>query len=172
MHLNSKMRCYIGLGSNLSQPLQQLNSAKDKIVNLPDTGLKKCSSIYQSTALTLDDEPQNDYLNAVIEIETTLTAEMLLDSLQQIELSQGRVREKRWGARTIDLDILLYGNQEIKTGRLVVPHNEIENRNFVLIPLFQISPELEIPGKGILKNILNNVSDQALEKVSEFNGKA
>ena len=67
---------------------------------------------------------------------------------------------------------LLYGNQEIKTDRLVVPHNEIENRNFVLIPLFQISPELEIPGKGILKNILNNVSDQALEKVSEFNGKA
>ena len=107
MHLNSKMRCYIGLGSNLSQPLQQLNSAKDKIVNLPGTGLKKCSSIYQSTALTLDDEPQNDYLNAVIEIETTLTAEMLLDSLQQIELSQGRVREKRWGARTIDLDIFV-----------------------------------------------------------------
>ena len=172
MPLNSKMRCYIGLGSNLSQPLQQLNSAKDKIVKLPGTVLKQCSSIFQSKALTLDDEPQNDYLNAVIEIDTTLSAEKLLDSLQHIESGQGRVREKRWGARTIDLDILLYGNQQIKTSRLVVPHNEIENRNFVLIPLFQISPELEIPGKDFLKKLLNNVSDQALEKVSEFNGKA
>ncbi|RDH81691.1 MAG: 2-amino-4-hydroxy-6-hydroxymethyldihydropteridine diphosphokinase [endosymbiont of Galathealinum brachiosum] len=166
------MRCYIGLGSNLNNPLQQLNNAKEKIAELPDTILQQCSSIYQSKALTLDNEPQNDYLNAVIEIETTLTAELLLDSLQQLESEQGRIREKRWGARTIDLDILLYGNQQIRTERLVVPHNEIENRNFVLLPLFQISPELEIPGKGFFKKMLDNVSHQALEKVSEFNGKA
>ncbi len=170
MFQNSRVRCYIGLGSNLNQPLQQIKNAKEKIARLSDVALLQCSSIYQSKALTLDDEPQNDYLNAVLEIETTLDAESLLDVLQQIEIDQGRVKEKRWGARTIDLDILLYGEQEIKMERLIVPHNEIEKRNFVLLPLSQISSELEIPGKGALKKILQNMSDQPLKKVGEFNG--
>ena len=165
-------RCYIGLGSNLNEPLKQLNDAKDKIANLPDTRLLQLSSIYQSKALTLDNEPQNDYLNAVIELETSLTAENFLNALQNIELDQGRVREKRWAARTIDLDILLYGDQQIKTERLIVPHIEIENRHFVMIPLSQISSDIEIPGKGKLKKLIESLSDQALEKMGEFDGKA
>jgi len=164
--------CYIGLGSNLNQPLQQLNAAKKKIAKLPETTLLKCSSIYQSKALTLDNEPQNDYLNAVLEIETTLDAEMLLDALQNIEKEQGRTREKRWGARTIDLDILLYGNQQINTERLIVPHSEIEKRKFVLLPLSQISSDLIIPGKKTLKILVEKTAAQALKKVGEFNGKA
>jgi len=164
--------CYIGLGSNLNQPLQQLNDAKKKIAKLPETTLLTCSSIYQSKALTLDNEPQNDYLNAVLEIETTLDAEMLLDALQNIEKEQGRTREKRWGARTIDLDLLLYGNQQINTERLIVPHSEIEKRNFVLLPLLQISPDLIIPGKKPLKILVEKIAAQALKKLGEFNGKA
>lgn len=171
---NSKTinRCFIGLGSNLDEPLKQLNDAKNKISNLVDTRLLQLSSIYQSKALTLDDELQNDYLNAVIEVETFLDAENLLSALQQIELDQGRVRKKRWAARTIDLDMILYGDQQIKTERLIVPHKEIENRNFVMIPLSQIAPDIEIPGKGKLKKLIISLSDQALEKMGEFDGKA
>lgn len=171
---NSKKikRCYIGLGSNLSEPIKQLNAAKNKIANLPDTTLMQLSSIYQSKALTLDDEPQNDYFNAVVEIETSLDAESLLNALQQLELGQGRTRDKRWAARTIDLDILLYGDQQIKTERLIIPHREIQNRNFVMIPLSQITPNIEIPGRGKLKKLIKNISNQILEKVSEFDGKA
>jgi len=171
---NSKTisRCYIGLGSNLDKPLKQLNDAKNKIANLPDSRLLQLSSIYKSRALTLDNEVQNDYLNAVLEIETFLEAENLLNYLQQIELDQGRVREKRWAARTIDLDLILYGDQQIKTERLIVPHKEIENRSFVMIPLFQIASDIEIPGKGKLKKLIKNLSDQALEKMGEFDGKA
>jgi len=164
--------CYIGLGSNLNQPLRQLNDAKQKIDTLPETILLRCSSIYQSEALTLDNEPQNDYLNAVILIETSLNAEMLLDALQNIEMEQGRTREKRWGERTIDLDILLYGDQQIHTERLIVPHSEIENRKFVLLPLSQISPDINIPGKKPLKFLLEKTSTQSLNKMGEFDGKA
>ena len=171
---NSKTinRCYIGLGSNLDNPLKQLNDAKNKIANLTDTRLLQLSSIYKSKALTLDNEPQNDYLNAVIEIETFLEAENLLSALQQIELDHGRVREKRWAARTIDLDIILYADQQINTERLIVPHKEIENRSFVMIPLSQIAADIEIPGKGKLKKLIKSLSDQALEQIGEFDGKA
>jgi len=170
MSSTALVRCFIGLGSNLNQPLQQLNLAKQKIAELPQTNVLHCSSIYQSKALTLDDEPQNDYLNAVLEIKTALPAEQLLDALQQLENQQGRVREKRWGARTLDLDILLYGDHKIDTPRLSVPHIEIENRNFVLLPLFQISPDLNIPGKPGLEKLIEKNTDQVLEKVKEFNG--
>lgn len=162
--------CYIALGSNLNQPLQQLNAAKQAINNLAETKLLACSSIYQSQALTLDNEQQNDYLNAVLEIETELAAEPLLDALLKIETEQGRSRQKRWGARTLDLDILLYGDQCIQTKRLTVPHIELENRKFVLLPLFQIAQNISIPGERTLKELLSAISDQKIVKVSEFNG--
>jgi 2-amino-4-hydroxy-6-hydroxymethyldihydropteridine diphosphokinase len=165
-------RCYIGLGSNLNQPLQQLNRAKEKLAQHAQLTLLRCSSIYQSKAISLDNEPQNDYLNAVLEIDTTLEAESLLDALQKLENEQGRKREKRWGARTIDLDILLYGNQQINSPRLCIPHNEIENRKFVLLPLYQMSANIKIPGKAPLKKLLVQIDDQVLEKIGEFNGKA
>lgn len=162
--------CYIALGSNLNSPLQQLNTAKNAINKISATQLMKCSSIYQSKALTLDDKPQQDYLNAVIEVTTSLTAENLLDELQAIETRQGRVREKRWAARTLDLDLILYAEQHIQTARLTVPHGEMANRNFVLYPLYEIAPELIIPGGKSLKEMLSTVSDQCLIKVGEFNG--
>jgi len=172
MNRQSVVKCYIGLGSNLNQPLQQLNMAREKIAALAEITLLQSSSIYQSEALTLDGEPQNDYLNAVLEIQTTLQPEQLLDALQQLENEQGRVRDKRWGARTLDLDIILYGDQQIKTSRLNVPHIEMQNRNFVLLPLAQIAPQIKIPGKKTLKKLLEKNSGQVLQKVKEFNGTA
>jgi len=172
MNRQSVVKCYIGLGSNLNQPLQQLNMAREKIAALADITLLQSSSIYQSEALTLDGDPQNDYLNAVLEIQTTLEAEPLLDALQQLENEQGRVRDKRWGARTLDLDILLYGDQKIKTSSLSVPHIEMQNRNFVLLPLSQIAPQINIPGEQTLKKLLEKNRDQVLKKVNEFNGTA
>lgn len=169
--------CFIGLGSNLAsvtnQPKQQLISAKNAIDVLTDCQVINCSSIYQSKALTLDDEPQDDYCNAVIQVETQLSAESLLDALQAIETQQGRIREKRWGARTIDLDILLYGDKLIHTQRLVVPHPEMLNRDFVLIPLYQIAPDTRIAddsGNKTLKEIVAKYSDTSLKLVGEFSG--
>jgi 2-amino-4-hydroxy-6-hydroxymethyldihydropteridine diphosphokinase len=160
---------YIGLGSNLQNPQQQLNQAKTAIAELPDTQIKQCSSIYQSPAMTLDNEPQNDYLNAVIAIDTTLDAEHLLDQLQRIENAQGRVRDKRWGARTIDLDILLYGDLQASGEQLNLPHAEMHKRRFVLEPLQQIAPQLRIPAQADLQTLLQAVQDQPLKKIGEFN---
>ena len=162
--------CYIGLGSNLQNPQQQLNAAKIAIDQIPNTKVMECSSIFQSEAITLDGIVQPDYLNAVVQVETDLMPEVLLDELQAIENQQGRVREKRWGERTIDLDILLFGDQQIKTDRLTIPHCEMKNRNFVLCPLFQISPELKLSDNEELKDLLLAVSDQCLNKLGEFNG--
>ncbi len=160
--------CYISLGSNLHQPLLQLSLAQKSIADLAETTLSQSSSIYQSTALTLDDEPQDDYLNAVLLVKTHLNPEDLLDKLQAIEQAQGRVREKRWGARSIDLDILLYGDLQINSQRLTIPHIEMHKRNFVLFPLEQLSPDLVIPGNGALKTLLKNIDDSGLQKVGEF----
>ena len=162
--------CYIGLGSNLQNPRQQLNAAKNALDKIQNTKIIRCSSIYQSEAITLDGQVQPDYLNAVIKIETKLMPEVLLDELQSIENQQGRVREKRWGERTIDLDILLFGDQQIKTERLIIPHCEMKNRNFVLYPLSQISPELKFVDNIKLADLLTAVSDQSLRKLGEFNG--
>lgn len=163
-------RCFIGLGSNLQQPLQQLLHARQALDKLPETRVVACSSIYQSRALTLDDEPQDDYLNAVIELQTDLEPEALLDVLQGIENQQGRVREKRWGARTLDLDILLYDDRVIKSERLNVPHLEMLNRDFVLIPLYQLAPGIEIPGAGPLAVIVDKFRDHGLKQVGQFDG--
>jgi len=162
--------CYIGLGSNLQNPQQQLNAAKIAIDQILNTKVIKCSSIYQSEAITLDGKAQPDYLNAVIQIETGLMPEILLNELQKIENQQGRVREKRWGERTIDLDILLFGQQQIKTERLTIPHCEMKNRNFVLYPLSQIYPELKLLDNNKLSDLLASVSGQRLNKLGEFNG--
>jgi len=162
--------CYIGLGSNLQNPQQQLNAAKIAIDQILNTNVIKCSSIYQSEAITLDGKAQPDYLNAVIQIETGLLPEILLNELQKIENQQGRVRDKRWSERTIDLDILLFGQQQIKTERLTIPHCEMKNRNFVLYPLSQIYPELKLIDSNKLSDLLASVSDQRLNKLGEFNG--
>jgi len=160
---------YIGLGSNLDGPTQQLSNALVAISNLPDTRLISCSSFYRSTALTLDgDSSVPDYINAVVSIETGLDALTLLDALQEIEFSQGRRRTgKRWVARQLDLDILLYGDEFIADERLNVPHPQMCLRDFVLAPLAEIAPELMIPGKGSISSCLAVCSQTIVDVIPD-----
>ena len=131
-------RAFIALGSNLGDPQQQLQRAITAIYHLPDTDIMRISSAYRSSAVGPGDQP--DYLNAVLRLETSLTPMGLLTALQEIENTQGRERSLRWGARTLDLDILLYDDQAIDTPRLSIPHPRMRERNFVLYPLQEIEP--------------------------------
>ncbi|MFS3771341.1 2-amino-4-hydroxy-6-hydroxymethyldihydropteridine diphosphokinase [Escherichia coli] len=135
---------YIAIGSNLASPLEQVNAALKAIDDIPESRILTVSSFYRTPPLGPQDQP--DYLNAAVALETSLTAEELLNHTQRIELQQGRVRKaERWGPRTLDLDIMLFGNQVINTERLTVPHYDMKNRGFMLWPLFEIAPELVFP---------------------------
>lgn len=131
-------RVYIGLGSNLDEPQAQLHSALNALRQLPDTQVTAVSAFYGSESLS---PGQPRYTNAVAALETGLAPLALLDSLQAIEAAQGRERKERWGPRTLDLDILLYGDQVIDEPRLKVPHYHMQARPFVLYPLAELVPE-------------------------------
>ena len=155
---------YIGLGSNLNEPVNQLDKAVAALDKIKNTQLLRVSSYYQSAPVGPDG--QDDYINAVAQLETQLPAVVLLQQLQQIENSQGRVRTEHWGARTLDLDMLLYDNSVIKTEKLTVPHPYIEQRNFVLLPLMEItSEEFKVPDKGALIDLLSTCPDNPIEKM-------
>lgn len=145
---------YIGLGSNLQNPIGQLRSGRRAIQSLPSVREKAFSNLYRSAPMGPSDQP--DYINAVMAVETGLSALDLLKALQSIELAHGRTRSgERWGPRTLDLDLLLYGQERIATDELTVPHAGIAEREFVLYPLAEIAPpELVIPGKGLLSELI------------------
>lgn len=144
---------YIAIGSNLASPLEQVNAALKAIDDIPESRILAVSSFYRTPPLGPQDQP--DYLNAAVALETSLTAEELLNHTQRIELQQGRVRKaERWGPRTLDLDIMLFGNETINTERLTVPHYDMKNRGFMLWPLFEIAPELVFPDGTGLDNFL------------------
>lgn len=149
----NKTRVYIGLGSNLATPAIQITAARNAINALEPIQEQAFSSLYQSPPMGPQDQP--DYVNAVMSITTELSAICLLRALQKIEIDQGRVRkEERWGARTLDLDILLYGQQVIDLPDLTIPHYGITERAFVLYPLQEIAPELNIPNKGSIVDLV------------------
>jgi 2-amino-4-hydroxy-6-hydroxymethyldihydropteridine diphosphokinase len=141
---------YVGLGSNLSAPEKQIKHAVALLSHIKNTKLSDLSSLYFSRPMGPQDQP--DYMNAVAALQTELSPLELLDELQAIENKAGRVRkDNRWGARILDLDILLFDNDIINHQRLTVPHYGLELREFVLLPLAEISPELMLPnGKSIL----------------------
>lgn len=128
---------YIALGSNLGDPPTQLQRAVDALSGLPRTRLHRLSGVYSSTAVGPGEQP--DYLNAVARIQTGLAPLALLDALQAIEAAQGRERSVRWGPRTLDLDLLLYGELILTEPRLTVPHPRISERAFVLFPLADVA---------------------------------
>ncbi|WP_114326270.1 2-amino-4-hydroxy-6-hydroxymethyldihydropteridine diphosphokinase [Candidatus Colwellia aromaticivorans] len=135
---------YIGLGSNLSEPVKQVQAAIDEIKTLAQSHVINVSSLYLSKPMGPQD--QDDYINAVLALETKLTPLELLDALQSIENKAGRVRkENHWGARILDLDIILFGNEIISTERLIVPHYGMKKREFVLLPLAEIAADLMLP---------------------------
>lgn len=149
-------RVYIALGSNLSQPLQQVNAALEALEHLPRTRLMVCSSFYRTKPLGPQNQP--DFLNAVVALNTLLPPDQLLDHTQAIERNQGRVRKgERWGPRTLDLDIMLYGDRVIHTDRLRVPHCGLKEREFMLYPLAEIAPSLTFPDGESLASCLKRV---------------
>lgn len=162
------VQVYIGLGSNLDKPEQQISSALKKLNEIKDSHLIKDSGLFKSPPMGPKDQP--DYLNAAALIETTLDAETLLDCLQLIENNHGRVRNRHWGERTLDLDILLYGNEIINTERLTVPHVGLTQREFVLYPLQRINDQLNVPGKGNIMDLIKACPVSGIEYLGAING--
>ncbi|WP_038499515.1 2-amino-4-hydroxy-6-hydroxymethyldihydropteridine diphosphokinase [Candidatus Palibaumannia cicadellinicola] len=154
-------RVWLALGSNLAEPLQQVDTALLALGSLPKTHMVMCSSYYRSRPLGPQNQP--DYLNAVVALETALTPEELLAHIQFIELKQGRDRQiHRFGPRTLDLDILLFGTKIIATSRLTVPHYDMHNREFMLYPLEEIAPNLRLPNGTILVNLRRKIARNGL----------
>ncbi len=159
-------RVYIGLGSNLATPHTQLRSALVALAALPHTHLVAQSSLYASDPLGPADQPR--YVNAVAALDTDLSPLALLDALQAIELEQGRTRKaERWGPRTLDLDILLFGKHQLDEPRLTVPHYHMHARAFVLYPLAEIAPELHLPDGRALAELLSACTFTGLERLNE-----
>lgn len=148
---------YIGLGSNIEQPYVQIKNAINALDGLPATTVIADSGYYKSRPMGPKDQP--DYINAVVKIETALEAKDLLTRCQQIEHRQGRVRSRRWGERCIDIDVLLFADQQLKTDKLTVPHPGISQRDFVYLPLLKLDPAITIPGKMALKDLLHYDED-------------
>ncbi|CCG88200.1 2-amino-4-hydroxy-6-hydroxymethyldihydropteridine diphosphokinase [Erwinia piriflorinigrans] len=154
-------RVYLALGSNLADPLHQVQSALDALAAMPDCRLVAISSLYRTPPYGPADQP--DFLNAAVAIDTGLDAETLLDHTQRIELEQGRIRKAhRWGPRTLDLDIMLFGEQTLNTPRLTVPHYDMHNRAFMLKPLLEIAPALCLPDGRRLADILATLDSSAI----------
>lgn len=159
--------CYIGLGSNIGDSISIVNDAISLLGELPKTTLLKTSSLYSSEPIS--DIEQNDYINAIAKLSTQLLPHELLLELQAIESAFYRQRndDMKWGPRTLDLDIILFGNERHKDSHLIIPHAEMQNRLFVLQPLFDISGELYISGLGSLTYLINNAPKYDLHKLDD-----
>ncbi len=161
----TKVTAYIGLGSNLATPQEQLKAARLAISALKDTEELGFSSLYRSPPMGPQDQP--DYVNAVMAVNTELSPITLLRSLQKIELEQGRVRkDEQWGPRTLDLDILLYGSEVINIPDLIVPHYGMAVRAFVLYPLQEIAPSVLIPELGLVSDCVDKCPLDGLERIA------
>ena len=158
-------RIYIGMGSNLAAPEQQLRNAIEALAQLPGTTVAGVSAFYQSDSL-LPGQPR--YTNAVAALDSCLAPLELLDALQAIENDQGRERLERWGPRTLDLDILLFGDRLIDEPRLQVPHYQMHLRAFVLYPLAELAPAtLSLPDGQTLRDLLADCPFVGLERLPQ-----
>jgi 2-amino-4-hydroxy-6-hydroxymethyldihydropteridine diphosphokinase len=156
---------YIGLGSNLQKPAQQIEEALGLVAEIPDTRVVTVSSLYLSAPFGGVEQP--DFVNAVASMMTQLAPLKLLGRLQDIENRQGRDRdETRWGPRVLDLDLLVYSAQTIDESDLSVPHPGIGERNFVLLPLGEIAPDLVIPGLGRVASIPVNLDEPNISRIA------
>ena len=157
---------YIGLGSNLDEPVEQVHCAVSSLGAVRLSVLEICSSLYRNPPMGPADQP--DYVNAVVRLLTRLDPQSLLKELQAIERSQGRVRDgRRWGPRIIDLDLLTYGDEIINEPGLHVPHPGIRERAFVLIPLNEIDPTISIPGHATIDELLADIDAGDVIRIAE-----
>ena len=157
------MLAYIGLGSNLKDPKLQIETALNALNEQDGILVTKISSFYESKPLL--DMPGPNYINVVCKVNTSLSAIDLLDVCQQIEDTQKRVRKVKWGSRTIDLDILLYEQQVISSERLSIPHPEMIDRAFVMVPLYEIGKEINVPLLGPVKKLIDRVNTLDVKKI-------
>lgn len=158
-------KVFIGLGSNLDDPRDQLIRAFSELHAIPKTQLTAVSKLYQSKAVGPE---QPDYINAVAQLETELAPLDLLDQLQAIEQAHQRVRKEHWGPRTLDLDLLLFNNDTIEHLRLIVPHAYLSQRNFVLIPLADIEPELRLPSGAKISELIETLGRDGLAAIESL----
>ncbi len=164
---------YIAIGANLGNPVQQVMAAVDAMELLPGITVTGCSSLYVSPPMGPQDQP--DYTNAVCKLDCSGMEPLeLLDHLQAVESEAGRQRDAdgvnahgRWGPRQLDLDMLLFGQQQVSTARLSVPHPGILERPFVLLPLLEVEPDIQIPGRGYARDYLGMLPAHQLQRVPE-----
>ncbi|WP_029362985.1 2-amino-4-hydroxy-6-hydroxymethyldihydropteridine diphosphokinase [Herbaspirillum lusitanum] len=154
------VRAFIGIGGNLGDARTTVEDALRRLALLPDTTLSAQSHLYRTAPV---DAGGDDYVNAVAQLDTTLTPHALLAALQAIELAHGRERPYRNAPRTLDLDILLYGELQLADDVLTLPHPRMAQRAFVLVPLSEIAPDASIPGVGATRDLLVQVRDQAID---------
>ena len=157
---------YVGLGSNLHQPKEQIDRAIPLLGKFPGTWISGISSLYQSAPIGVG--PQSDFINAVVCLSTTVDPFKLLQLLLQLEADFGRVRASEGGnARTLDLDLLLHGTQIIDTFELILPHPRMHQRRFVLLPLLELAPGLEIPPHGDIEQLIETCEPQRVERLRD-----
>ncbi len=154
---------YVGLGSNLNDPVAQIRAGLEELAMLPDTRLARVSSLYHSAPVGYARQP--DFTNAVAQIETALAPRALLDALLAIERRHGRVRDFANAPRTLDLDVILYGNEVVQEAGLTIPHPRMHERAFVLVPLGEIAPEAIVPGRGRVSDLLPAVDTASLTRI-------
>lgn len=154
---------YIGIGSNVGEPQVQVGRALRELEGLPDTRLIRYSSLYETEPVGLRDQP--GFINAVAIVDTALSPRALLDGLLDIEQRHGRVRTVKNGPRTLDLDILLYGNVRVHEDGLTIPHPRMHERGFVLEPLLEVDADCEIPGLGGAAQFRKQTLDQGVNKI-------
>ena len=158
----ARVRAFIGLGANLGNARATLESAVSQLATLPDTTLAARSSFYRTAPV---DAAGPDFVNAVVELHTGLAPIRLLEALQDIERSHGRERPYRNAPRTLDLDLLLYGNEQIEAPVLTVPHPRAHERAFVLKPLLELDPAIRLVGRGAARELLDAVGGQDVERL-------
>jgi 2-amino-4-hydroxy-6-hydroxymethyldihydropteridine diphosphokinase len=154
---------YVGIGSNLDEPIRQVENALLELARVPQMRIVKRSSLYRSAPVGYREQPE--FVNAVAAVETSLAEHPLLDELQGIEARHGRRRSFAGAPRTLDLDLLLFGDAVVNTERLIIPHPRMHERAFVLEPLVEIAPHAEIPGRGPVRRWLARAAGQAVERI-------
>ena len=154
---------YVALGANLGDPAATIRAAFGALANLPESRVVHCSSLYRTAPIGNIEQPE--FINAVAALETTLAPESLLDALFDIEARFGRIRAEKNGPRTLDLDLLLYNNQQLNLPRLTLPHPRLHLRAFVLYPLAELAPDLQLPGRGSIAAWLPAVANQGISRL-------